>query len=121
MSVCKPKDKNVNNKHIAKRYVRIADRAIDIVIQIGADILEANAEYVGKNISPEQRQINFQTRIRLQREARRLTFELEHIIRVLHKDNPFADSTITYWTGLLVESRSLISKWLEKTERDMRS
>ena len=96
LSVCKPKDKNVNTKHIAKRQVTLGHKLEDLVVDIGADILEANEIYVNANLNAEQRKKNYADRIVLQEHAKRLTYRMENIIRILHFDRPFADSTISY-------------------------
>ena len=111
LSVCKPKDKNVNTKHIAKRQKVIGDLLIQSVVELGADILEANQVYVGDNLPAEDLLRHLEQRIALQENAKRQTFRMEHMMRTLHFDRPFADSTITYWTELLVETRDSISKW----------
>ena len=111
LSVCKPKDRNVNNKHIAKRHANLGHKLEDLVIEIGADILEANEIYVNSNLNVETRKKNFRDRIKLQNHALRQTYRMEHIIRTLHYNRPFADSTITYWMDLLVETRRMIKAW----------
>ena len=113
LSVCKPKDKNVNNHHIPKRNVGLGRQLMDAVVECGADILEANEIYVGKNLSPEQRLKNYEDRIELEEHARRLTYRMEHILRVLHFDKPFAESTIKMSMDLLCETRAIIIKWKE--------
>lgn len=45
LSVAKPKEENVNNKHVPKRFVNIGKMMTEIVVEMGADILEAN--YLG--------------------------------------------------------------------------
>lgn len=110
-SVCKPKEKNVNNKHIPKRLISVGNMAIETVTEIGALILEANDKYVGKNIDIETRIVRYQRRIETEELTKSLTYRLEHIIRTLHKQCEFADSTITYWIGLLVDTRRLIVAW----------
>lgn len=111
LSVCKPKDKNVNTKHIAKRQRPIGDLLIEAVVELGADILDANQIYVGDNLPAEDVLRHLTQRIALQEHARRMTFRMEHMMRVLHFDRPFADSTITYWTQLLVETRDSVCRW----------
>ena len=111
LSVCKPKDKNVNTKHIAKRQKPIGDMLIETVVELGADILEANQIYVGDNLPDGDLLRHIEQRIALQEHARCMTFRMEHMMRVLHFDRPFADSTITYWTQLLVETRDSVCRW----------
>ena len=120
-SVCKPKDKNVNNKHIPKRHIAVANELKNLVISIGADILEANEIYVGDNISKEERAENYKRRIELEEHAKSCTYRMEHIIRVLNEDFTFADSTLTYWTALLCETRALLIKWKDKERAIYRS
>lgn len=117
-SVCKPKEKNINNKHIPKRLISVGNMAIEAVTEIGALIMEANDIYVGKNIEPPERLQRYVERVELESNAKMITYRLEHIMRVLHKQCEFADSTITHWVGLLVETRTLIEKWRDsdKTE-----
>lgn len=119
LSVCKPKDKNVNNKHIAKRHASIGHKLEDIVIDMGADILEANEIYVNSNLNVDTRKKNYRERIKLQNHAKQLTYRMEHIIRILHYNRPFADSTITYWMNLLVETRQLIKAWRDSDIREL--
>lgn len=112
MSVCKPKDKNVNNHHIPKKNISIGKILMDSCVECGADILEANeGYYVGKNLEPITRLKNYQERISLQKHAIRLTYRMEHIIRVLHFDKPFAESTIKYMMDLLCELRAGLVSW----------
>ena len=111
MSVCKPKDKNVNTKHIPKRNASIGHMMIDCTIQLGADILEANMIYVGKNLPTETRMENYARRIELQEHAKSLTYRIEHIFRVLHFDREFAESTTKYMMDLICETRDLIVAW----------
>ena len=111
LSVCKPKETNVNNKHIAKRHISLGHKLEDLVVEIGADVLEANEIYVNSNLNVETRKKNLRDRIKLQNHALKQTYRMEHIIRTLHYNRPFADSTITYWMNLLVETRKLIKAW----------
>ena len=120
-SVCKPKDKNVNNKHIPKRHMTIGNELKELAVEIGADILEANEIYVGSNISEEDRKINYKRRIELEEHARSCTYRMEHIMRILHFEHPFADSTITFWISLLCETRHLLTKWKDKEKATYKS
>lgn len=86
-------------------------------VELGADILEANEIYVGTNLDPEQRLQNYKDRIELQDHAKRLTYRIEHIFRILHFDRPFAESTSSYMMDLLCESRKLIIAWRESDMR----
>lgn len=113
MSVCKPKDQNVNNKHIPKRNIGLGRALMECAVEMGADILEANMIYVGKNLSQETRLENYKARIRLQDHAKRQTFRAEHIFRVLYFDRNFADSTTKYMLDLISEVRYLITAWKE--------
>lgn len=124
MSVCKPKqkkDKNGilhdNNHHIPKRYSQVGEYIAKTLIEIGAIVLEANGYYVGNNLNKEERLMNFNERLRLQRIAIAQTYRIEHCIRVLHFHKPFADSTISYWIHLLVESRKSMVSWKDSTAR----
>ena len=119
ISVCKPKDKNVNNKHIPKRFTNIGNMLIEYVVTIGADIIEANELFVGENLNREARIANYRRRVWLQEDAKSLTFRMEHLIRTLHTHSPFADSTITYWMALLTETRSLLTKWRDRDLRNL--
>lgn len=114
LSVCKVKENKTNNKHIVKRQLKLGYKLIDMAVEIGANILEANNIYVGKNTSKENRIKNYYARIELQDGAKRLTYRMEHTIRVLHFNRPFAESTINYWVDLLMETRNLLIKWKEK-------
>lgn len=114
LSVCKVKENKTNNKHIVKRQLRMGQMLVELVVQIGADIIEANNKYVGGNLNNEDRQRHYKERLLLQEHAKSLTYRMEHIIRVLHFNRPFADSTITYWITLLVDTRNLLIKWKEK-------
>ncbi len=118
-SVCKPKEKNVNKKHIPKRLICIGNMAIEAVTEMGALIMEANDIYVGKNIEPELRAHRYAERIDIENSVKMLTYRLEHIARILHKQVEFADSTITHWVGLLVETRKLIEKWRESDVEEL--
>ena len=113
MSVSKPKDKNVNTKHIPKRNLGLGRQLMDTAVELGADILEANEIYVGLNLDPGQRLANYRERIKLQDHAKRLTYRIEHIFRILHLDRPFAESTSSYMMDLLCESRNQIIAWRE--------
>ena len=113
MSVCKPKDNNPNNKHIPKKNVSLARQLMDAVVEMGADILEANEIYVGKNLGKEHQLQNYSERIVLQEHARRLTYRVEHIFRILYFDRPFAESTTKYMMDLLCEARQMIVNWKE--------
>lgn len=117
MSVSKPKDKNVNTKHIPKRNLGLGRQLMEDAVELGADILEANEIYVGTNLDPEQRLQNYKDRIELQDHAKRLTYRIEHIFRILHFDRPFAESTSSYMMDLLCESRKLIIAWRESDMR----
>ena len=86
---------------------------VDLCIEIGADILEANDVYVGKNIDLKTRVENLRDRIKLQDHAKRQTYRLEHIFNVLHYDRPFAESTSGYMMDLLMETRALLAAWRE--------
>ena len=112
MSVCKIKENgSTNNKHLVKRQIKVGEMLVNIVIQIGTNILEANNKYVKENLNLKDRLQNYEKRLELQEEAKSLTYKVEHIIRVLHFDRPFADSTLTYWMELLTETRNLLVKW----------
>lgn len=113
LSVCKPKDKNVNTHHMPKRNISLGRMMMETVVEMGADILEANVIYVGKNLDPETRKQNYKDRIRLQDHAKRLTFRLEHIFRILHYDREFAESTSRYMMALITETRDLLTAWRE--------
>ena len=124
MSVCKPKQKrdekgilHDNNHHVPQRYNQIGEFIVKTLIGIGAIVLEANGYYVGNNLNREERMMNFNERIRLQRAAIAQTYRIEHCIRVLHFHKPFADSTISYWIYLLVETRKSLVSWKDATAR----
>ena len=111
MSVCKPKEKNVNTHHIPKRNAGIGRMMMETVVEIGADVLEANLIYVGKNLPVEKRRENYERRNALQEHAKSLTFRLEHIFRILHFDREFAESTTHYMMDLINETRALLTAW----------
>lgn len=124
MSVCKPKQKkdnngvlHDNNHHVPKRYGQIGEYIVKTIIEIGATVLESNDYYVGNNLNKEERLTNYNERIKLQRKAIAKTYQVEHCIRVLHFHKPFADSTISYWIHLLVESRKSMVSWKDATIR----
>lgn len=115
LSVCKIKDNGNNTKkHLIKRQIRIGQDLTDLVIQIGADILEASNIYVEENLNKEDRLKNYEKRIEIQNHAKSLTYRMEHIIRVLHFNRPFAESTIGYWIELLIETRGLLTNWRDR-------
>lgn len=121
MSVCKPKDKNPNACHIPKRNVGIGRILMEAAVELGADILEANELYVGANIGIEQRKKNYADRIALQEHAKRLTFRMEHIFRILYFDKPFAESTTKYMMDLICETRALLTAWKESDSKALKS
>ena len=114
LNVCKIKDNGNNTKkHLVKRQSKIGQYLIEIVIQVGADILEANNKYVEKNLNKDDQIRNYKKRLELEEHAKSLTYRMEHIIRVLHFNRPFDESTIGYWIELLMETRELLIKWKE--------
>ena len=119
MSVAKPKEPKPNNKHIPKRFVNIANKMVDCIIDMGADILEANEIYVGANLEKETLKNRYADRIELEETAKRKSFRLEHIFRMLHFDVEFADSTATYMMQLITEERSLLVKWIERAMKEI--
>ena len=120
MSVCKPKDKNVNTHHIPKKNLGLGRQLMDTVVELGADILEANEIYVGANLGKEEQLEARKERVRLQEHAKRLTYRAEHIFRILHFDRPFADSTSGYMMDLLMETRSMITRWRESELKEVK-
>lgn len=125
MERCKPqnkKDKDGNikeNRHnIPARYAEIGKLMQQIVFEMGADILEANEIYVNANLNREDRLKNYKSRVELQNHAIRLTYRLEHMIRVMNDHRPFANNTLTYWVGLLVDVRELVIAWKDRDIRD---
>lgn len=111
ISVCKQKDKNVNNKHIPKKNASIGKILMDAAVEIGADILEANEIYVGSNLHPELLKKHYTQRRDLQEHAIRMSYRVEHVFRVLHFDTPFAPSTNRYMMKLLTETRKVLIAW----------
>lgn len=111
MSVCKQKDKNVNNKHIPKKNASLGKILMDAAVEIGADILEANEIYVGGNLPPELLQKHYAQRRDLQEHAIRMSYRVEHVFRVLHFDTPFAPSTNRHMMKLLTEVRKVLIAW----------
>lgn len=120
-SVCKPRDKKPNNHHIPKRFVRLGDELMSLCVDIGADIIEANEVYVGRNIPEDELIENYKDRLKLQYKAKRKTYRIEHISRVLHYQVEFADSTITYLIQLIYEQRQLLIAWYEADKARYRS
>lgn len=120
MSVCKPKDKNVNNHHIPKRNVGIGKMLMEAAIELGADILDADTIPVGANMPDESKIKNYKERIKLQGHARRLTFRIEHIFRILYEDKPFAESTTKYMMDLICETRKLIVAWRNSDIKELK-
>lgn len=119
MSVAKPKETNPNNKHIPKRFANVGKTLVDIAIEIGADILEANkGYYVGNNLADEVLLEHYEKRIELEERALKLTFRLEHVFRVLNDNCHFAESTNKYMMDLIDEQRAVLTKWIrsEKTK-----
>lgn len=113
-SVAKPKEPKPNNKHIAKRNLGLGNMMVECVVQMGADVLEANTGfYVGANISKEERIRNYKERIKLEEHAKRLTFSLEHIYRMLYYDDKLAESTNKYMLDLITETREMLTNWRE--------
>lgn len=122
LSVAKPKDENVNNKHIPKRFVNIGKLMTEIVIEMGADILEANkGYYVGTNLGTETLIAHYESRIRLEERALKLTFRLEHIYCVLNDTVHFAESTNKYMMDLIDEQRAVLSNWIRSEKRKAKS
>lgn len=120
-SVSKPKEPKPNNHHIPKRNAGLGKMMMDCVVEMGADILEANTGYyVGNNIPVEERIENYRERIKLQEHAKRLTFRLEHIFRILHYDDPFAESTTKYMMDLITETRDLLTNWRESELKEVK-
>ena len=119
LSVAKPKEPKPNNKHVPKRFVGIANMMTECVVEIGADILEANEIYVGANVRDEILWERYKARIALEEEAKRKTYRLEHIFRMLYYEIGFADSTATYMIDLIGEVRAALSKWTESDKRAM--
>ena len=113
LSVCKPKDKNANNKHIPKHNSGLGRLMMDAAVELGADILEANEIYVGSNLDPERKYQNYQDRIELQEHAKRMTYRIEHIFRILHFDKPFAESTSHHMMDLICDTRTTLTDWKE--------
>lgn len=120
LSVCKPKEKNVNNKHIPKRHIGLGRMMTEIAVEIGAYILEANEIYVGSNLDVDMRKANYKERIKLQQEAKRKTYRIEHIFRTLHFDHPFAESTAHYMMNLIMELRELLTGWREADIKELK-
>jgi len=122
MSVAKPKDKNVNNKHIPKRFANVGKMLVADAISIGADILEANkGYYVGENLDKETLLENYAQRIGLEQRALRFTFRLEHIYCVLNDEVHFAESTNKYMIDLIDELRAVLVKWIRSEKRKAKS
>lgn len=118
MEVCKPKTKKnkdgttrSSNHHIQARFRKVGEDIEQNIFSIGAMTLEANELYIGKNLNKADRLENYNERIRLQTKAIAKTYYIEHCIRVLHKHRPFADSTLNWWTHLLVETRRSLIAW----------
>lgn len=120
MRICKVKEKNCNNHHVAKRYVPIANLAMESTIQMGALILDANDLYVGSRADIDTRIRHYHKRIEMQEQALGLTYRLEHIIRILHDANNFANSTLTDWVSALVSTRDSIKAWSNSDNRELR-
>ena len=117
LSVCKPRETKPNNHHIPKRNLVLGRTMMEIVVEMGADILDANLIYVGGNLPKDDRLRNYRERIRLQDHAKRLTYRAEHIFRILHFNTPFAESTVKYMMDLICETRDLITAWRESDLR----
>lgn len=117
MRVCKPKEKNVNAHHIPKRNAGLGRQLMDAVVEMGADILEANDIYVGANIHLEERIENYGERLKLQNHALRMTYRVEHIFKILHFDKPFAESTHKYMMDLLCDTRDILKAWRDSDRR----
>lgn len=120
MRICKTKEKNVNNHHIKKKHIPIANIVLSDVVRIGALLLNANNKYVGPRANLETRIKNYNKRIEMQEEACGLTFEVEHIIHALHEEEPFAESTLHDWIGALVRTRDAIKSWAVSDNRELK-
>ena len=94
---------------------------MSLCVDIGADIIEANEVYVGGNIPEDELIENYKDRLKLQYKAKRKTYRIEHISRVLHYQVEFADSTITYLIQLIYEQRQLLIAWYEADKARYRS
>ena len=121
LSVCKPRDNKPNDKHIPKRHAATGHMMIECCIEMGADVLEANNIYVGNNIDAEERKYNYQQRIELQQRAKRTTYRIEHIFRILYEEKPFAESTTKYMLDLICEVRQLLIAWREHDTKESKS
>lgn len=122
MGVCKPKvktDKNGikhnDNHHVPMRYSKVGEYIVKSLVEMGALILEANDYYINKNLNPQNRKENIESRIKLQTQAIAISYRVEHCIRTLHKHKPFADSTIEFWIGSLCDTRKSMIKWKDST------
>lgn len=122
MEVCKPKvktDKNGikhnDNHHVPMRYSKVGEYIIQSLVEMGALILEANDYYINKNLNQKDRKNNVEERIKLQTRAIAISYRVEHCIRTLHEHKPFADSTISYWIGLLCSARKSMINWKDST------
>ena len=125
MERCKPQNKKdkdgniVENLHnVPARYAKVGELILADAFEIGADILETNGIYVNANLNREDRLENYKSRFKLQNHAIRLTFRLEHMIRALNDHRPFAGNTLDYWTGLVVDVRTLLIAWRDRDVRD---
>lgn len=121
LSVAKPKEPKPNNKHTPKRYVSVANLMMECVIDMGADILEANEIYVGSNLDVEDLKQNYIDRIKLEEHAKLLSYRLEHIFRMLHYVVEYAESTSSYMMELLIESRNVLTKWIASEKRKLKA
>jgi len=119
MSVAKPKEEKPNNHHIPKRMANIGKMMVDLTLDIGADILEANeGYYVGSNVPIKTLIKRYEDRVELEEHALKMTFRLEHIYRVLNDNHRLAESTNKYMMDLIDELRAVLTKWIrsEKTK-----
>lgn len=117
MSIAKPKEPKPNNKHIPKRLVNFANKMVDCVIDIGADVIEANEIYVSPSLDRITRAKHYADRIALQYRAVRTTFRLEHIFRMLQYEVELSENTAAYTIRRILEVRRLILKWQASDKR----
>ena len=127
MSACKPKQKknsdgsvSDDNHHVPMRYKFMGDDITRLVCEAGGLILEANEIYVAKNIQVEVRIRHYHRRIELQERAIGHLFRVEHMVNMLQMHRPFAESTIRYWTGLIVTARAAVIAWCNGDKESLR-
>ena len=97
-----------NNNNIFPKRDRwmIASRIVDASFTILTCVVKANGVYVSA-------QEDYQLRRKYQEEARDATLELLALIDFAHYKYHIESKRIAHWTGLALETRKLILRWMK--------